>query len=220
MTTSHQLLVALLLLAVLPSCVTKAMWGDSLRTSGRSEHTLAAAAVDDMAYVTRDGAALAVVVVLPDAPPLPCVLRPHAENKFPMAAVLQMARAQGCSLTFVHDQPLGDAPAKWTALLQAGPPGSNERLALALHVQPNAPDFQQVVADAAPLPLGAVTWRSVEWGESGVDYLGIFWRVAATPFTVTADVVMQLPAVAATCAAGAATAITMPVWALLMAATS
>lgn len=220
MTTSHQLLVALLFLAVLPSCVTKAMWGDSLRTSGRTEHPVPVAAVDDTAHVSSDGTALTVVVRLPDRPALPCVLRPHADNTFATAAVLQMAREKGCWLNFVHELPHGSSGEKWTALLQAGPPGSSERLALALDVQPEALEHGRLLIGASPLPLAAVSWRTVEWAESEVDYLGITWRVAATPFTVTADIAMALPTAAVTCAAGAATAITMPLWALLMAATS
>lgn len=208
-------LCVVLLLVFLPSCVTKALWSDSLRTDGQLDTLVPAFVVDDLAYVAADEKAMALAIRVGEADPRRCILRQVPGDPGSLATALRQARSHGASLRFHAQLDSAGATISTKALLIAAGTTQAEELWVAMVVSPIDADDPDVVASGAPVRVTSCTWTTQQPMEIGTDYLGIAWRIGLTPFALGADAMANLPMAAAVCAHGVVCSLTTPLAALL-----
>lgn len=213
---NHRLrLSVVLLLAFLQSCVTRALWSDSLCTDGQLDTEIPAVVVDGMAHVAADETALALTIRVAEAAARPCVLRQAPGDPGSLAAALRQARSHGASLLFHAQLDRAGAATSTKALLIAAAPTPAEELWVAMVVSPSESVHQDMVASGIPIRVTNCTWTTHQPQEVDTDVLGIAWRIGLTPFALGVDALASLPAAAAVCAHGVVCGLTAPLAALI-----
>lgn len=169
---------------------TVAMWGAPLQLEATQTTMRAARANDARLQRTPDGDTLHVWLDVDGHPPCAFALQPQGAfvERF-TEAVNGEPHAQ-LTLRVVHRFSAAPEHHEWEVHLDTAPTTEPRATRVVFRVSSVSTDPPRTTG--VPLTLHTVEWTEIETTTT-TDTLGIAWRVAATPFTVAADIVLVIP---------------------------